>query len=235
MTNYRINDQLRDLYNEKVNALELDLKQMPSATNPFLIKTLENYHSADIKIMFFGQETNTWYNNLPFNVDELMRKYHDFFDDITNRDAEIRRPFFQMYRSLREIAKIDKTEKSGFVWNNVLKIGKRDGKGTPSKAIIDMTFKNFDVLQSELNILKPDLLVFFSGPDYDRFIRQSLGNFTIINLENCENRKGCSLKFENNYNPAHAIRTYHPGYLRRSGLWNEISTELRNAFGRLSV
>ena len=90
-----INNKLENLYSSKYKNLTEELLKINSkfkednrnyiqATNPLLIKVDEEYVNADIKIMFFGQETNTWLGKLNDGaflgkIEPLLDLYEDFF------------------------------------------------------------------------------------------------------------------------------------------------------------
>ena len=103
----------------------------------------------------------------------------------------------------------------GYVWNNVLKIGKQES-GTPQNGLIDYTKTYFDVIPKEIEILKPDVLLFFTGPKYDEHINKFVGDFTITSVDGFNTNELCILNFTNLPNRI-ALRTYHPQFLQRLG------------------
>ena len=92
------------------------------------------------------------------------------------------------------------------------------------------------IILKEIEILKPQFIVFFTGPDeYDKVLddvfskpkRKSIGNFNERHL--------CEIEIPD---IKKAIRTYHPNYLFRTGnenvnkyydcIVNEITTVIKN-------
>ena len=234
----KMNELLKKLYSSKWEKISYMLqsfnKEKPndsknSATHPLLIKTNKEYETSDFKVMFFGQETNYWEretNDGAFeegiDIETLLNRYDIFY---LKRGYEgYGGHFWNFIRKLKN-SEIDK--KIGYVWNNVLKIGKC-GKGYPEQGLINYTFEYFNVISQEIEILKPNVLLFLSSYRYDEFIKRSLGNFSIIPIDGFNKNELCILKFDN-LSVDLALRTYHPGYLHRLGKerMNKILNKIR--------
>lgn len=98
------------------------------------------------------------------------------------------------------------------VWNNVLKIG-RGGKdfgkccGKPAAHIRDIERQYFNVVAEEVNILKPDVVIFLTGRGADREIKE------IFNLSDeafKSVKEGLFLDRINIPGVKYAARTIHP-------------------------
>ena len=89
-----------------------------------------------------------------------------------------------------------------------------------------------DSEKEEIDILKPDVLIFFTGPRYDHFIELFIGKFDTSEISGFEKNQLCNIKFKDDLNIKKAIRTYHPGYLYRKNLRkpiiDRIISELNN-------
>ena len=100
----------------------------------------------------------------------------------------------------------------GFVFQNVVKVGKRHEAGCDDY-IDKLSQKYFPVFGEELKILRPDLIVFLTGPNYDERIKYAMGDFEKEQIGDgsilCDR-----LKFKNPDFPS-AIRINHPGWLQR--------------------
>ncbi len=214
------NEQLIKLYKSKIKYLSPEIEKLNNgvlkgqarATNPLLIQVDSNYLNSDIKIMFFGQETNIWHEkhgNFLYhgNVNRLTCFYSNFFLNSSYKNHKT--PFWRGINKFEaEIKKKLDNQSVGFVWNNVLKIGR--GKiGFPSK-INPLTNRYFKVVLDEISILKPDYIVYFSGPNYDKLLRYVIGDFSTIQIEGFNTRELCVIK--NDAIPL-SFRTYHPNYL----------------------
>ena len=83
-----------------------------------------------------------------------------------------------------------------------------------------MTKVHFPVFRTEVDILRPDLIVFLTGPKCDRRISEILGPFLEENFS--EDKFISRLSFKDSSLPP-ATRTYHPGYLQRERLYGSYS------------
>lgn len=130
--------------------------------NPLLlyINDEEQYVHADIKIMFFGQETNSWEGELgKKSIEELLKTYSDFFGQ--GKCFRYGGPFWNTVKDyMNTIKQLNPNKSVGYVWNNILKIGKETSKGKPNNTFIDIQKEKFPVIKEEINILKPDIVIF---------------------------------------------------------------------------
>ncbi len=181
--------------------------------NPFLLKiNEEEYDKADLKVMIFGQETLGWKGDFGKSIDTLMDYYSGL--DLYNKSSfKIGFKFFE-----EEIKKKYSDKKVVFVWNNISKIGRNEATGI-TKEIRDIERTFFPVLKEEVEILNPDIVVFFTGNrDYDiRF------HFPDVTFEKYHNRatlrsEGGTRKYQpaykviSKYLPNKAVKVYHPSY-----------------------
>jgi len=188
------------------------------ATHPLLIKINEEYEKADLKIMFFGQETNIWcgeYNKGGFgddvDIESILSIYEDFY--LNKRYEYYGKPFWNYIKKLKSHSSPNSLKKIGYIWNNVLKIGKV-GSGRPQQGLLNKTIEHFNIIPQEIEILKPDVLIFFCGYGYDNYIRERVGTFSVQPIDNFKSKEFCKLNF-NNIPVKLALRTYHPGHLQR--------------------
>ena len=151
-----INVKLRKLYEEKWIILENKAKEIAEISHPLLIKVdEEKFTNSDIKILIFGQETDGWFDKFPNkNIDEIMNEYHQYLTYSNDKD---RRPF----------------------WNNISKIGKTT-RGEPTGAIRNIENKYFNIIVPEIEILKPDIIIFTTGYKRDWYFEEKLGKVKFI-------------------------------------------------------
>lgn len=149
------------------------------------------YADADLKVMVFGQETNSWagknddFGISPspvFSPDVLMEAvmgiYEDFYasyyhDGTFSYNGPRHGTFhygFNRFVSLLNAAFPDK--RIAYVWNNLVKVGKAQSAGFCGSDIYVLEREHFPVIREEVNILKPDLLLFLTGT-YDERIRDN--------------------------------------------------------------
>src|SRR5690554_3843762 len=218
-------DELLEIYKEKFRILDPVLKEYNEkqksiglkATNPFCIKLPDNFKSFKNRIMVFGQETNTWCNecgDLSKNnqvrsiysnsLEKSLQIYDGFF--FGGGRQKYGGPFWNEFN--RIIKNVSNESDAVFSWNNIVKIG-RIGKGNLDK-INNINRDYFQVIKSEINIFSPSMLVFFTGPNYDRFIKEYIGEFEQKEL--ISNVWEIHFKDEK-YKDLKVIKTYHPNHL----------------------
>lgn len=152
--------------------------------HPLLIQPPANYGESTLKVMYVGQETNGYENeigslrkdqNTPHSVETLLALY----DNFTNAPGgfKYRGHFTNAVNSYQQaFSRIDPT--ATFTWNNVVKIGNAHDKGLPSETNLQWQDHWFDVIREEIRLLAPDVVLFFTGPRYDRFLRRVLPDVT---------------------------------------------------------
>ncbi len=229
-----LNNSLNDVYEklypnlkqelDKINSvLEKDGEDTEQATNPLLLKIDDDYANADTKIMFFGQETNGWLgeqNDGVFlgEIEPVLDLYEEFY--LNGGCYSYGGQFWNGINRLKSLINEKfPNKKFGYVWNNVVKIGKCD-KGFPHK-INHITNEHFNVILQEIDILKPDILIFLSGPYYDGELKKIFGDYKETELGDFDIRQLCKISSSN---LKLAFRTYHPNYLWRNDIDNYFNT-----------
>jgi hypothetical protein len=113
------------------------------------------------------------------------------------------------------------------LWTNVFKVNV-DGsvmKNCRAAEVLSLQRSQAGLLADEIKILKPDVVVFFTGPRYDAAIRSEFPDIEISPLSRRMPKsavgvvRACGL-------PEKTLRTYHPEYLQRSrqlGVLSKIS------------
>ena len=105
-----------------------------------------------------------------------------------------------------------------YVWNNIVKIGRNVTKGNNKREVLEeIESQYFDVIKDEINIIQPQVIIFFTGPDtfWEGKLQQKLGisksNYKAIpNWNNI--RQVALLEMDKEQFPSvqYAFRTYHP-------------------------
>lgn len=172
-------------------------------------------HFFDIKndkekyaIMFVGQSTGEWENftNILDGMELtrhflLNQKYASYFWNFTDQlevaiNGQAQRPRLNYY------------------WTNVFKIVYPDGNMITNPAFIDEYIKNIQILTYEVDIIKPDIIIFLTGPTFDPYLCQLFQNVQFIPMLGLNNilyrvsAENCGMYF-----PEFAYKTYHPQYL----------------------
>lgn len=191
-------------------------------TNPLLLDIPSGYFAADWKVMIFGQETNDWEGLFPHEngVAHLLKTYSDFYNSnycYSPYDGQFWNGVSKIKKALAEKLK-DSGKATSVIWNNLIKIGKAKAKGAPSEAILKFEDAWFDVISFEISVLKPNIVIFLSGPNYDKYINRI---FSDVSFESINERGKRQLaRVKSNRLPIDSIRTYHPNYLWRNGFYN---------------
>jgi len=225
----KINKKLLKIYEDAINELSPSSKFDVQPAHPFLLSIPDGYERK-VKVMLFGKETNGWQEDLNNNPQKAMDRYKRFWIDKESKFSN-RGPLMQVFN---EFQKTLGMEHVSCIWNNIIKIGKYDNSGEPPREIIDWQQNWFEVvLREELKILTPDVVIFFTGPDYDKYIKKAFGGFDVLQVINRETKQIAKIVFKDNQNFI-AYRTYHPGHLRRSELEKEflnyLKKEICNSF-----
>ncbi|TMN21895.1 uracil-DNA glycosylase family protein [Lentibacillus cibarius] len=209
------NKHLYHLYQQHWDDLRNSIKALPKSkrpTHPLLLKLTDEvaYQEADIKIMFVGKETNDWEGTFGhYHVKGLQ----DFYETFWNKDTKAKKTLF--WKFMRKwISQIEEELPNASVsvtWNNIYKIGRSGKRGKPNKATQEITKRDFCVFKEELRILKPDVVIFLTGPGYDTVLETYLPGVEFREVEafNKRNIAHCSHPSLSRI----AIRTYHPQYL----------------------
>ena len=180
------------------------------AAFPYLIVAKDDYSRASDRIMICGQETQGWGNEFdeqqaPVTVRQIIDIYRGFV-----WTGGYNSPYWAFINKM-QVALPSK----GFVINNIVKVGRRHGPGCDDE-INDKALKFFPVNREEFSILKPDKIVFLTGPNYDWHIQRVLGPFSKTAVQDGTKCLDI-LTFRDPLLPQ-AIRCYHPAYLRRRKL-----------------
>lgn len=213
-----LNSALRILYTSALPGLSqmyasLDSEGVTDYVGPLLIHCWEDrYLASRHRLMIFGQETYGWYEDYMRtgkDVDECLKQYKDF------RLGEGYSSLFWQYAHLLN-EKINGKDDLNFVWANVNRFGV-DGAGKPDQRVLDNEVRYFNVLPSELEILKPDICIFLSGPSYDGDLARKLPDLKILPFQDYPLNEAARL--QSSHLPFHSYRTYHPGYGNRYKDW----------------
>ena len=209
------NERLFSLYHNHIQPLDalyadLDAKGVKDYVGPLLPYCWEEqYIRSQYRLVVFGQETNGWYCDY-MKSDEEIRKNIGMYKDF-QFGAEYNSIFWRYaHRFNLELNGFDNLN---FIWMNVNKFGKDTGKGKPEQVVLDDEVRYYNLLTEELEILHPDVCLFFTGPNYDGDIRQKISDIEYHEFAGYCVRKVAKLCSK--HLPKLSYRTYHPGYGNR--------------------
>ncbi|TPH15862.1 hypothetical protein [Litorilituus lipolyticus] len=218
-----MNEQLTNLYKAHwttllSNAAVLNNKNSKlQPSYPLLIKVNEKYENAKIKVMVVGQETDKWHGLLVKNnlsIDDLMNCYLRYFQNVLigkhkeiNRRAFWNRKNFKYFKGRleREFGK----ENIGFVWSNLSKIGK-NSRGKVTEEINHLETESFSVHLQEIEILKPDIIIFNTGNNRDHLLKERFEVNLLYAGYSTSKKEIAQVLFPEQYHHIISYRTFHP-------------------------
>ena len=208
-----INQKLKQLYQINLPIIEKIADELKDDFDgPLLMHCWdEEFNNAEYKILFIGQEhTNTcWFAN---DAIEAPLEWYQNFELGKNYNS----PFWRAVKQLNKTLNRNTSHKPNFLSTNVSKYATTEGKSVGYdihyRLVKDL---NFNILANEIEIIKPDAIIFLSGSNYDKWIEIQFSdaltfdtplhsNVPIkeLSIVKC---KGEKLLF-----PKHTYRTFHP-------------------------
>ena len=234
------NESLLHLYDSKWSALCKALDEnglFEYEYSPLLLRVNDvmDFDSADIKVMFFGQDMSAgpWYayNRHEEPLVECMKSIRSFDNEMGAIDLRTgKRQFKGMGGGMNLFIDLFndkfKDRKVRYVWNDIMKLGRNLLKGNPEKDILlQIESEYFDVIKEEINIVKPQVVVFFTGPEafWEGQLQRKIGinDSDYVSFEDWSLRQLALLNLDSNIYPSvkYAFRTYHPSYNFRKRMW----------------
>lgn len=207
---------------------------------PLLLNVPEAWELSTKRILVVGQETLGWgfkageyyawpyesilsfddFLNVENSVEALIHGYV-CFEFARHQPDNYNSPFWRAYRQVRELIKEDVDgNNTAVLWTNLFRMSLDGGSvvknGTESEvAQISAYIKN--ILLNEISILKPNSVIFFTGPDYNQALLNEFDQCEFNPFGNYDVSQTSYVKHP--CLPKRSIRTYHPGYLARSEQW----------------
>ncbi len=199
MTAKEINDKLIALYTKHLCKFPKDEIEKSFGTddysNPLLIHCWEDYTKDYIRILYIGRETSSWYSGDDctdeqgyYNIEKLVDLVVNKFDFKFKKKYRFFSLLYKLEKKFNNIEnELGKSPKvHNFLWTNVFKFGRYDeGKRRPIKKVQDWEQNYLNILRNEIEITKPDLIIFVTGNgvnDDEYYIKRVLGKFQIYNI-----------------------------------------------------
>ncbi|WP_439516799.1 hypothetical protein [Sediminibacterium sp.] len=201
-----INQKLEALYSEKLKKIGPLFDFDNEIDGPLIMNAWEeDYLNSQIKLLFIGQECDEWIGETIDKFEDLKNRYVDF--KLSKNGT--RTTFWQYVYYVNSILNPSNKDGNNFLWTNVSKFCMWNGKPldwTTHKA----TVKHFNCLKEEIKIVNPDVVLFFSGPNYDDKIKIQFETEVIFEQLSDEiPLRELAVLFNENL-PKHTYRTYHP-------------------------
>lgn len=216
------NAKLRKVYEEAFPSLIQASTMQSGVSGPLLIDLPPAYEEAKVKLLCVGQQTNGWFE-IDRGIDGLLKGYREF--DLGRNYTPS--PFWQACHRLSRSLNPDGPGFS-FAWSNLVRVDQDQMR--PSRDI-EEAVSTVKLLQKEIAVLEPHVVVFFTGPYYDARLRESFPGIRLT----ADSPWVTSLTHP--LLPSACYRTYHPHYLwraRQPGIIDEIGRKAVSCLGAAS-
>lgn len=200
-----VNEQLLRLYESvfpRFAALKAGIRDV---SWPLLLEVPARYSSLRRKLMIVGQETRGWGRGEMPDVAGVVAEYRGF--DLARHYR--RTPFWVAAHRVAQALNPEGPARS-FLWSNLVKASQSKTRPCPA---VEQAVCSLGLLPAEIEITRPEVVVFFTGRRYDGRLRETFPGASLERLSPFV----CRVTHAGL--PFHSYRTYHPAYLRRSRNW----------------
>ena len=247
MNGQDMNQRLQEAYADWKRSLQFaedDAAQYAAQLSPpLLLSVPPGYTEADRRILFFGQETFGWEwtrklrEDYPqYQVDYPYTDVSTLQDFLANDDSvealcwAYREFKFAEYQPTNRWSPFWKAFKEvqrwrgvGLIWNNLSRCDFQGGSvlSAPKALQTYLAECQRGLVAKELEILRPHVCLFFTGPGYDNLLSGVFPecSFTLV-VKDIPVRQLARIGHPRL--PANSFRTYHPSYLSRGRHWDFI-------------
>ncbi|MGI8979064.1 MAG: hypothetical protein ACR2FY_07550 [Pirellulaceae bacterium] len=189
---------------------------MKQLNGPFLLAVDDGYEASKPKVVVVGQENNGWLecDYLAFleasNIDQCLAVYRKF--DIAEYGHGT---FGRYFASLRQAlhGQVTDSNRRSVMWTNLFKLNHKGQQTIYSPHLEAILAIQGNIVAQEIDILRPDVVIFLTGPRYDGIIRHAFpdAEFRAVNGHPVNELSHISA----GHLPALSFRTYHPAFLNR--------------------
>jgi hypothetical protein len=215
-------------------ALRLPKGLSQKASAPLLLVPHQKWLRSKVKLLIVGQETLGWsfasetavmspsistlqqFASAPGGMQSMFEAYKNFKFAQSYRHRN--QAFWRAFRYLEQnIA----AEPCAAMWTNLFKVdvGGSVMKNCTKKERSLLSEAQNGLLKIEITALKPNVVIFFTGPDYDEELYKAFPDLTLRGLWRGIASREMASAYSKSLPPC-AIRTYHPSYLQRSRRWH---------------
>ena len=238
-----MNQQLKELYETYYSELLEKKDLLPEkVSSPLFMSVFDEYETVNKKILIIGQETHSWCGDLgDHNPQVLLDEYRTFelgqkvcYGEKCKEGILriLNSPFWNFSRRLFVNVNYPEQErtrenrlKKGFLWTNISKIDV--GGATPCDEVNLINKSGFELLRKEVEIVKPDIVLFMTGADYKDEMQDYLNlHFTDVFKTECEKTSIYQLNHSDKSFPKNTFKISHPRYLYGTKTHNIILDKL---------
>ncbi len=203
-----MNLSLKELYQSYIPQFKRIVNLFPNddVAGPLMMSPNAKYKNARTRLLVVGHETNGW----GYHSEEVENGmiHYDKFNLGTTRNSD---PFWNV---VRKIECLLGNEPYSCVWTNISKYDVN--QKTPVGRYLEEIQTLDKLLVEEIKIVKPDLIIFFTGPNLDFRIKSVFKSINYSAIDGFSERQLAILKHP--LLSSKVIRTYHPRYLRQGKL-----------------
>jgi len=226
-------EQLIRLYSEFFRAPKLDGTLAIKCSAPLLLDVRSSWETSNVRLLVVGQETGGWgiehggyyewsgpsitcykeFFESDRGIETLMHLYR-LFNFATRQPENWRSPFWRAFRELSSPPEVEP------LWSNLFRCSVKNGsviRNCSRDELQEILESQRGLLQKEIKILKPNAVVFFTGPNYDFGIREEFEQVAFEPV--ARDRAGKFDRVVHEGLPDKCFRTYHPAYLQRTRRW----------------
>lgn len=179
-------------------------------SNPLLISFPRRFKGQNTKLLIIGQETNGWYDNASVydGIDSITGLIDIYLDEFCLGTGDSS----QFWNAVRKLENLLEIENYQIMWTNLNKVDV--AKTSPPDTVRDEILKIFPVVPEEVRIINPDVVVSFTGPDYDSLLEKIFPGILFEEISGFNIRHLAKIRHKSL--PDNSFRSYHPHYLYRS-------------------
>lgn len=219
-----MNEKLQLIYQQEINKLKSSKIKSFDFDGPLLMNCWEDdYLKSRYKMLFIGREANGWLGDLIFEVNDCVKRYKDF--ELCENGHYT--TFWQYIYETKNKLMPETIGQKNFMWSNVSKFSNLNGTAI-DKENFNFFCDNFNVLQSEIAILKPDVIIFFTGNTWDEKIQYQINDKITFSKVKEEISTDELSRLESEYFPFHTYRVDHPITLQTQKKWKYIELIIEN-------
>jgi len=225
---------LIELYSSFQRSAQIPVELQERLSPPLLLCPTERWIENNNRVLIVGQETLGWdfgrgsyyqwdypdlssfkdFLKVGVSVEALIYGYK-VFEFARQQPENYRSPFWQAYRQIRRNfdKEVDGIETS-VLWTNLFRMSLDGGsviKNASTEEQVIIRRETANLLLSEVKLLQPNIVLFFTGPDYNDMLCSEFAGLSLEKFGNYDTSRTAWVS--HNALPPISLRTYHPNYL----------------------
>ncbi|GAB3421672.1 hypothetical protein [Niabella aquatica] len=223
----KINQELKSVYEQYLSELKSSSKERSDKFSyPLLMKAFSDYEKVNRKVLYVGKETYGWVDTVsnPKNMtaNYLMGNYKDF--EFAKNYHGRNSPFWRFARTCHNRLNGEDLP-NGLLWTNFSKCD--SGGTTPDYELQKLNNKGFNLILDEIKIVKPDIIIFITGWDYEHQFQRVFSGLEYKTLD-----ENYLYQCIHPTLPTHSYMTMHPKGLQ---LRKKFDTILNQIIDRITL